>query len=102
MAVNRKGVCCGFNTTLGGQFESLDIATAVLVSLTTYFHDEQFRLLHTIYNTSTSYFYSAQNATSSSAPIFAWMEERYSTYSANSAPDSLYPDVPPIRKGLLA
>ena len=32
VAVNRSGNCCGFNTTLGGQFESIDIATAVLVS----------------------------------------------------------------------
>lgn len=39
-----------------------------------------------------------QNASTSSAPIFAWMEE---CYKSNSS-DILYPDVPPVRKGLLA
>lgn len=32
VAVNHTGACCGFNTSLGGHFEALDIATAVLVS----------------------------------------------------------------------
>jgi exosome complex RNA-binding protein Rrp42 (RNase PH superfamily) len=33
VAVNHTGACCGFNTSLGGHFEAIDIATAVLVSM---------------------------------------------------------------------
>lgn len=32
VAVNRTGACCGFNSSVGGCFENIDIATAVLVS----------------------------------------------------------------------
>ena len=31
VAVNNTGACCGFNTSLGGLFEDIDVATALLV-----------------------------------------------------------------------
>ena len=31
VAVNNAGACCGFNTSLGGLFEDIDVATALLV-----------------------------------------------------------------------
>jgi hypothetical protein len=31
VAVNRTGDCCGFNSTLGGHFEAIDIASSLLV-----------------------------------------------------------------------
>lgn len=42
VAVNNTGACCGFNTSLGGLFEDIDVATALLVrhidTLTLKFH----------------------------------------------------------------
>ena len=152
VAVNRSGNCCGFNTTLGGQFESIDIATAVLVStyiftvlpssnitystllffnicclpfLFVFIMSMQFlwstflavwKLLFILHRSYLSIFYDfifhlffnffyfiiSQNASASSSPLFTWMDTCYSNNSTSDSPDSLYPDVPPIRKGLLA
>ena len=46
--------------------------------------------------------YVLQNASTSSGPTFAWMEECQSATSSSNINDRLYPDVPPIRAGLLA
>ena len=106
VAVNHTGACCGFNTSLGGHFEAIDIATAVLVSAhhvlnciclllrdAMYFHP----LIHTA--TICPVF---QNASTSSAPIFTWMHDCYSLSTGPNKNDSLYPDMPPVRAGLLA
>ena len=72
VAVNKKGLCCGFTKSLGGSFSPIDVATAQI------------------------------HATTAATTIFQWIDECFSTTSTASINDRLYPDVPPTRYGLLA
>ena len=72
VAVDRDGTCCGLVTSAGGAFAPTDVAAA------------------------------RAHAAAAAATIFKSVDRSFAEASADGAGECLFPDVPPMRLGMLA